>query len=618
MPKTSPKSAKEKSAADGKKSKKTKRRWLGKLITIFFILLVIATGWYFYQRSYADKVLPRVVVGSLKLDGLTYLEAKDLVSARADKILEEGITFIYQDEVVVVDKEVVSTADPDINYEIFNYDIEQTIDNIYRYGHSANLLINWKDLLVSIFKTKKLQPVYTLNQKELKEILQINFSQYENPAQDAQLTFVGNEPGVGLEKDGQAFDYNQLLQTAQNHLANLSTNSIELGLVDEQPKIKAEMTDRALELAREVISLASISVKYANYHWLIDQEELKKMLKFKQDSKTNLPTIGFNENLVDWLVGISAEVNVEVKEGKFTMEGDRVVEFQPSQIGQELGMEQTIALMEQDVLSAKGQETGLVVEEVLPNVATEQINTYGIKELIGRGTSDFSGSPRNRRHNISVGASTLNGILVKPDEEFSLVQALGEIEASTGYLPELVIKGNQTIPEYGGGLCQIGTTGFRVALDAGLPITARTPHSYRVSYYEPAGTDATIYNPAPDLKFINDTGHYILFITSISGNELIFEFYGTADGRQVSQTKPRIFNYVKPPATKIVETEDLALGERKCTERAHTGADTEFIRTITQADGTVKNEVWESHYKPWQEVCLLGVEPGTLTEEKEE
>ena len=83
-------------------------------------------------------------------------------------------------------------------------------------------------------------------------------------------------------------------------------------------------------------------------------------------------------------------------------------------------------------------------------------------------------------------------------------------------------------------------------------------------------------------------------------------------------TKPRIFNFVKPPDTNVVETEDLAPGERKCTERAHTGADTEFTRTITSAEGEETNEVWESHYKPWQEVCLLGVEPGTLKQPEEE
>ena len=60
-------------------------------------------------------------------------------------------------------------------------------------------------------------------------------------------------------------------------------------------------------------------------------------------------------------------------------------------------------------------------------------------------------------------------------------------------------------PEFGGGLCQIGTTMFRVTMNAGLPILERQNHSYRVRYYEPpVGMDVTIYEPKPDFRFRND------------------------------------------------------------------------------------------------------------------
>jgi vancomycin resistance protein YoaR len=173
---------------------------------------------------------------------------------------------------------------------------------------------------------------------------------------------------------------------------------------------------------------------------------------------------------------------------------------------------------------------------------------------------------------------------------------------------ELVIKGDKTTPEYGGGLCQVGTTTFRVALNTGLPIIERRNHSYRVSYYEPAGTDATIYDPSPDLKFVNDTAGHILIQTKITGNTLRFEFWGTSDGRQVTQTKPEIYNITQPGPTKIVETQELAPGQKKCTESAHAGADTVFYRTITYMSGEKKEETWKSHYVPWQAVCLVGVE----------
>jgi vancomycin resistance protein YoaR len=77
-------------------------------------------------------------------------------------------------------------------------------------------------------------------------------------------------------------------------------------------------------------------------------------------------------------------------------------------------------------------------------------------------------------------------------------------------LPELVIKKEGTVPEFGGGLCQVSSTAFRAAMNGGLPITQRRNHAYAVQYYAPQGTDATIYPGVVDLKFINDTPGDIL------------------------------------------------------------------------------------------------------------
>ena len=187
---------------------------------------------------------------------------------------------------------------------------------------------------------------------------------------------------------------------------------------------------------------------------------------------------------------------------------------------------------------------------------------------------------------------------------------MGEIDGSNGYLTELVIKGDKTVPEYGGGLCQVGTTVFRGALDSGLPITERRNHSYRVSYYEPAGTDATIYDPAPDFKFVNDTGNYILIQSRVEGDDLYFDFWGVNDGRIASTTDPVIYNIVKPPPTKIIETDSLAPGEKKCTESAHSGADAYFDYTVIYPENStttpIKTRRFSSHYIPWQAVCLVG------------
>jgi len=117
--------------------------------------------------------------------------------------------------------------------------------------------------------------------------------------------------------------------------------------------------------------------------------------------------------------------------------------------------------------------------------------------------------------------------MIKPDEDFSFNKALGAVDASTGYLPELVILADKTVPEFGGGLCQVSSTAYRAALNSGLPILERHAHAYPVSYYKPYGVDATIYLPSPDMRFTNDTGKYIYVQTKIIGTKLYFDFFGT-------------------------------------------------------------------------------------------
>jgi len=250
----------------------------------------------------------------------------------------------------------------------------------------------------------------------------------------------------------------------------------------------------------------------------------------------------------------------------------------------------------------------LVLQTVTPKIAGSDASRLGIQEVLGIGRSNYSGSPSHRRQNIALGASKMNGTLIAPGAEFSQLDTLDTIDGAHGWLTELVIKDNKTIPEYGGGLCQIGTTSFRAALAAGMEITERRNHSYRVSYYEPAGTDATIYDPAPDFRFRNNTSHYILVTSRVQNNEVITTIWGTYDGRKISQSKPVIWGITAPPPTKYIETTDLPPGKKHCTESAHAGASASFNYNVQYADGTEDNTTFNSYYKPWQAVCLIGVE----------
>jgi len=227
----------------------------------------------------------------------------------------------------------------------------------------------------------------------------------------------------------------------------------------------------------------------------------------------------------------------ETKAAKLVVDGDWAKEFEPGQDGQALDVYKTYKL----IIAGQPHITmPVLVSHSGSNLA--ETNSLGINELVATGESEFNGSPYNRRVNIRVGASKFQGAIIKPGEEFSFNKYLGEVDGANGYLPELVIKKTGTVPEFGGGLCQVSSTAFRAAMNAGLPITARRNHSYAVQYYAPQGTDATIYPGVQDFKFKNNLSSHLLVRTRIDGDKLYFDFYGTKDDRLVSFDGPYQFD----------------------------------------------------------------------------
>ncbi len=200
-----------------------------------------------------------------------------------------------------------------------------------------------------------------------------------------------------------------------------------------------------------------------------------------------------------------------------------------------------------------------------PTKNLSETNDLGINELIARGESTFSGSPKNRRHNIEIGTNKIKGVIIPEGGIFSFNQNLGPVEASEGFLPELVIKKDGTQPELGGGLCQVSSTTFRAAMKAGLPITQRRNHSYAVQYYSPQGTDATIYPGVIDLKFINDTpGSILVWPYFKDKDHLVFDFYGSKDSRQVTLYQPVIYDKKSDGSMKATWTREVTKnGETK-------------------------------------------------------
>ncbi|MEI8067597.1 MAG: VanW family protein [Candidatus Shapirobacteria bacterium] len=301
----------------------------------------------------------------------------------------------------------------------------------------------------------------------------------------------------------------------------------------------------------------------------------------------------------------------------FKFENGKVLDFQPSVLGvipKESELSDLIKSSMTKLIDSEDKSitASIPVTNIEPLVKNDDVNTLGIKELLGRGVSTFNHSDATRNMNVQKGSEIVNRILVAPGETFSFIKNLGEVSLDAGFKKAYIIRQGKTELDVGGGVCQVSTTLFRAMLDSGLDITARQNHAYRVSYYEEnskPGFDATVFIPNPDLKFINDTAHYVLIqnIFDLPNRTLTYEIYGTSDGRKATISNYRQWDAQPAPPDVNIDDPTLPLGKVIQDEKRIPGLKTAFDWTVTDKDGkAIHQKTFQSVFTPWAAVFRHG------------
>ncbi len=183
-----------------------------------------------------------------------------------------------------------------------------------------------------------------------------------------------------------------------------------------------------------------------------------------------------------------------------TASGAHVV---PSKPGTALDVVASAKALLAAALSPVNRVARLSVVEQQAKRTTADAKAMGITGVVSSYQTYFGGVP-NRIHNVQLVAHLVDEQLIRPGENWSFNGATGERSAAKGFLEAPVIINGEVETGLGGGVCQVSTTVFNAAFEAGLPITARTNHALYISHY-PLGRDATVNYPNVDLRFTNDT-----------------------------------------------------------------------------------------------------------------
>ncbi|KKR50952.1 MAG: VanW family protein [Candidatus Curtissbacteria bacterium GW2011_GWA1_40_16] len=620
------------------KQKKSKEKLFGQIIfrkylfTVSAIGLVMVLALVAYSFYYLNRVSPGVYFANKSMIGMTKQDAYMFVDRNIDDYSSNPVRF-------VVGEHEVNLKLTDAGIE---FDKWQTVEKIMSYGNSGNFIENLATKLVLPFTHVDVGPVYLVDYGLFDRAITFEFNKYEKEVRDATINIESSQPVIVPEVSGEIIDESLLIANLKQNINGLSANSVKVGLVASEPHIKTIQAQKALEKVKS-LNNRNISLVFGYDKWTLAGDNLFRLLQFAPKGYTSgnfmslnlgsdvdIKTININSSsppdlevslnqseLNTFITNIAQSVNKPTVNATLKFEGGKITQFLPAQDGQELDVIEAKELLLSKV-SIENMEANQNINIELPVSVTKaqidnpEVNSLGIKELVGRGVSYFAGSIPNRIFNVGLGASLISGTLVGPGEIFSFDKLVGPVSAAQGFKQAYVISSGRTVLDDGGGICQVSTTVFRAALNAGFPILERTAHAYRVGYYEQhgfgPGLDATIWSPSVDLKFKNDTDHHILVQAIVDNVNLRLEvdIYGTSDGRKVEVSSPVVTSQTPPPPPLYQDDPTLPKGTVKQVDFAAWGAKSSFTQKVYKNGQLIIDKTFYSNFKPWQAVYLVG------------
>ena len=173
------------------------------------------------------------------------------------------------------------------------------------------------------------------------------------------------------------------------------------------------------------------------------------------------------------------------------------------------GIELAVSIDEaKEVLKNRQEEYELPLKITKPEITTDMLGEDAFPDVLGSFSTRYDASNKNRATNIELAAEAINGKILMPGEVFSFNGIVGNTTPAKGYKLAGAYSAGELVENYGGGVCQVSSTIYNVALYANLGIVERYNHSAVVSYVDP-GRDATISYGSRDFKFKNNREYAI-------------------------------------------------------------------------------------------------------------
>lgn len=583
--------------------RRRRRRWLKVLVALVCLIVAVAVAYLIDSALYYNKVHAGVTVSGLPLGGLTRDEATAALTRYVDEAQSNPILLTSGGKSWKLMPEDVGTK----------IDTERAIDEAMAASRRSNFLVDAIRRLKLYFSGTDIALQGTIDTILMDYFLADVARALDVPPVNPGLLIDGDEIEIIDGQKGRVVDQVALRARLKALLFSLHTTEVKIPMKVEEPKVRVDDTQTAVERARVMIS-APVTLAGGGKQWTLSEEEIAAFMDFKAEEKDGVATLVpylSAEKMRPFLEDVAREVAVEPKNASFDSNG-KIAWVVPGVPGKALDVEKTAAALTAASLKTGKRSAQAVVKTTEPDLTTEEAEAMGIKDkLAGYTTEPYAGTPE-RQINVRITTKYASDIILAPGEEYNFDKIIGPRTEERGYKLAKGIVGKGKLEDVlGGGICQVSTTLFNAVFEAGLKITERHNHTLYIDHYPP-GRDATVTAGGYNFRFVNDTDNYILIRGSSDGITTTFSIYGTKDGRKV-ESEFSGFTYGRKRPEVTVTNRSLGAGTTLVQSEGQSKRSCWVKRIVTYADGSKHTDVFYSEWPEFPKIVEVGVATGTTT-----
>ena len=565
-------------------------RWV--LVWLALVAVLAALIGLAFAGSTA-RIADGVAIAGVEVGGLTPKQARMLLEQRFDRVARVPVVFTAAGERYPIKATTLSVE----------ADWAAAIETAAREGEGFGPVRGFRRLQARFFGAEISPPVQAyaaaLDFKLAGLAQAIDQSHVE-----AKLARRGLAIEVVAGQPGRRLDQKAAAARIVRALARLERGRpVALPVRIDPIEVNAADLASAARQARTALA-APVRLQHEGTRWKLPRWRIAELLSLPTAGETQVAIAGPGAEA--WFDKLRKTIEHAPVDAGFAVNPGGV-EIVPDKPGLGIDVPATAKALLAAAISPTARTAELAVRTTVAERTAADARAMGITGVVGSYYTTYGGIP-SRLHNVALVAQLIDGALIAPGATFSFNGTTGERTAEKGFQEAPVIINGELQTGLGGGICQVSTTVFNAAYEAGLEIDERTNHALYISHY-PLGRDATVNYPDQDLKFTNDTDKWLLLRTFVGSGSLTVNLYGAPQGRRVD-TVEQPLRIVGAPRVKRVPDPTMQKGTSEVVEYGQPARATSVSRTVYDANGTVLHEdTWYSSYRSEPKVVRVGTKP---------